>query len=355
MPRRFLTPPCADVQRRLLVVGVGLAVALFAVPAVAHAAGPVPGGRYVGSVNVRHAAVRVALTLANDGLEFANDSYLSASVSCSPSVGSAEDYLLLSGNDAVNIRRGGRFRYSERVDGRSWVTGRFSARGHAAVGRFALRGSGCRTIRGRFRAPLVGRPNATQPGVPSACDRVSLTYSEKFNADDAYRVFEQATGCTPAREFARRWDASRSCRALPLGGTCAVRGAVCQAIKGGRFSSLASVRCVPSNRPNGVVELVHFQPCAPNPDQRSLWAINLACATAIAFPVQELIGDINDKNPPCGESPDTLSRPTTCRPVAGFTCRARSVLFEPDYGFHARCINDRDPTSALEMDVDYSG
>jgi hypothetical protein len=79
-----------------------------------------------------------------------------------------------------------------------------------------------------------------------------------------------------------------------------------------------------------------------------LWAINLGCAQAVAFPYLELVGS-PDGTQPCGGDEDTIEHPITCAPVDGFTCRLWPPT-GPDLGsFLARCREDADPFVGLEV------
>ena len=85
-------------------------------------------------------------------------------------------------------------------------------------------------------------------------------------------------------------------------GTAVWPASTCEAVRGGRFSPLAGVLC---QSPSGAsVELVHFVPCRPpavSDLEISLWAINLDCAAARAFPIPELVGDEANGTGPCRE------------------------------------------------------
>jgi hypothetical protein len=336
----------------LLRAAVGVALAVSFLAADARAAAPVAGGRYITTVNVGSSPVHVDVRLANDGGEFAELSSVYAFLECgrTPAVTLSSSGL---GRRGVRIGTDGRFRA-----GRSGnhVRGRFVKRGRLAVGRFVLRAAGCPAVRGSFRARLIGRPNAPRPGRPSACDPV-VDRPGQLGGEE-YRPFEQGVGCTAAREFTRRWHASRACRALTAGGSCLVAGARCEPIRGGALQPLAGIRCRPENQPQAVVELVHLEPCRPPrvpAFSMDLWAINLECATATAFPVLELIGDregLEDAGP-CGTALAFLDRTVICRSVGGFTCRVRPGDFNPNVGFLARCLRDGDAATGIEFAYDF--
>jgi hypothetical protein len=344
----------AAVSRRrstLLRAGVALALAA-ALPAGAHAARPVPGGHYVGAVHLRAAEVGIDLRLANDGREFADDSFVDSDIQCTADYSFSDTLFLSTSGDigrAARITTGGRFRRSERGEhGVSRVRGRFVKRGRQVIGRFDLPQAGCRRLRGRFRARLVSRRPPPRPGDSAACDRVTVAFPRGLGNDEAYRPFEQGAGCTTAREVARRWHAARACRA----GRCEVAGATCEAVRGGSFSSLAGVRC--RLRAGASVELVHHVPCRPPAGaDMSLWAINLSCAAAGAFPVAELAGDDATATGPCGTALDLIERPTTCRSIGGFTCKVRSGDAPAAVVILGLCVRDEDRASALEFDYDF--
>jgi hypothetical protein len=348
--------PIAAVSRRrsaLLGAGVGLALAA-ALPAGAHAAPPVPTGHYLGTVHLRAAQVRVDLRLANDGREFADDSFIGSEIQCTPNHGfSSVLFLSTSGliGRAARVSRRGRFRSSERGRyGVSRVRGRFVEDGMKVVGRFDLRQAKCRRIRGRFRARLVSDRRERAPGIPWACDRVTVAFPFGLATDEAYRPLELGAGCTTARELARRWHAARACRS----GRCEVAGATCESVRGGRFSSLAGVSC--RLRTGASVELVHYAPCRPPTVSHvvvSLWAINLDCAAAAAFPVAELVGDQENGTGPCGTDLASVERPTTCRSAGGFTCRVRPGDAPAAIVILGRCVRDADAVSAFEFDYDF--
>jgi hypothetical protein len=102
------------------------------------------------------------------------------------------------------------------------------------------------------------------------------------------------------------------------------------------------------------VELVHRVPCKPAPNQSTavwLWAVNIGCATASAFPVEAMLPSQDGEDPgACGDLVDGHGR---CRTLAGFTCRVRELRDFAQGGFHARCASDRDPFQVLELDYEY--
>ena len=198
-----------------------------------------------------------------------------------------------------------------------------------------------------------------RPGVAVACDPVIVSSSDSGDlGDGSYATVEQGVGCTTGREFARRWNASRTCRALATGASCAIAGGECQAIAGGRFRALASARCSPPSKPTRTVELVQYLPCvAPktHADTFRLWAINLPCQNAMAFPIDELgLVDYSgqDAGAACAPPPALeVGEHKTCRPLAGFTCTVTVRDFGPvAEGFRGRCREHENPFHELRFD-----
>jgi hypothetical protein len=195
---------------------------------------------------------------------------------------------------------------------------------------------------------LNGR-RKTPPGLPSKCDPVTVAYSDTL-PNEQYRVFEDGFGCTTARVVARRWHKALACRRLRLDDTCSVGNVTCEAIAGGSFDAVASARCTAPTHPTAAIELVHRRPCRPasHADDISLWAINVDCQIASAFPVAKLLPDKSD-NGPCGDLYD-LTRALTCTSVAGFTCTARPSYRSSFYEIDAQCLADQDRFEALELE-----
>jgi hypothetical protein len=262
-------------------------------------------------------------------------------------------------SEAVPVLPGGRFKHAEAG---GVVRGRFIRQGRVAVGRIVWPRGFCRLapdvagrdrVTVRFRARLTGRPNAARPGKPSNCDRVSVRYSRRKAADDAYQPVEQGLGCTSARRLARAWDASAECASLPgPGAQCRVSDAVCERTIGGIWRPRASVRCSMPDQPSKAAEFVYHEACREPPHDRdgdfTLWAINLDCATARSFPINEFI---DAPNAPCGSN-SGRPPPDWCTSVAGYSCAARAwegtVI-----GYSALCIVDADPFRALRLDYNF--
>ena len=192
-----------------------------------------------------------------------------------------------------------------------------------------------------------------------ACDPVIVSSNDSGDlGDGSYAAVEQGLGCTTAREFARRWNASRTCMALATGACCAITAGQCQAIAGGRFRALARARCSPPGKPTRTVELVQYRPCvAPKTHAETfrLWAINLPCQNATAFPIEELgLADDSgqDTGAACAPPPALeFGEHKTCRPLAGFTCTVTVGDFGPvTEGFRGRCSEDENPFHALRFE-----
>jgi hypothetical protein len=350
---------CMSGRFALLVVGV---VAVCA-PGVM-AAAPIKGGHYRmvarldrGMAGLPH-EVAVDFIIANDGRELAAPSSVWWQLRCDSS-----DFQPLYGRytpyRAVPVAADGTFLFRGRrepgFDSLTFIKGGFARGGRVAVGSLAIGGAlSCAPVRLAFRAPLVGRPDRPHPGSRSVCDRVTIHYFDALDADEAYRVYDSGIGCTTAREIARQWRASRRCRRLSVGGRCWLPGATCEAVQGGTFNALVSARCMSRAHPRGATEFVHYRPCLPPNSQTgtvTMWAINLDCHTATAFPVDALNTDDKTGVGPCGRDPWTVNgRSVACAPVAGFVCRVRAADIEPDGGWHARCVQQRDGFGALELD-----
>jgi hypothetical protein len=342
--------------RSIVLLTVALALGL---PTRANASIPVAGGRYLTHTVLGHGVhLSVRLRVANDGREFADRSRLSLSIPCR-GFGLADRVSFDGaglGTRSVAVDRRGRFVHRE--TGRFstslpyLIRGRFVDRGRLAIGNIHSAGSSeCRAFQGRFRARLMSRTVPPPPGAPSRCEIVEVAYPSRL-APRFYGSFEASVGCTTAREIVRRWNAAAACRGLELFNSCRIPGAVCQAIKGGRFSLFASARCTSDRRAGGVVELIDHVPCPPPANHALIvwfWALNLDCQTAEEFPIETLI-DTSGPDAPCGEI--AITPDATCRPVAGYACTLRGVVFGPDLGWHARCIANDDRSRALEFDYD---
>jgi hypothetical protein len=307
----------------------------------------------------------VDLTLANDGRELASPSYLSYDVACGQSDGLEDEVQLddlYQPRRAVQVAVDGRFAWRSRPELDSErkiaITGTFTRGGRAAVGSLLVREDPpCPSFRSAFRARLIGRPHTPHPGRPSICDRVTVRndYRGTNGGDEAFRVYERDVGCTAARETARLWRTSRPCQRLTTGGMCSLPGAVCRAVRGGLFSALVSAQCSLTAHPGGLTEFVHYQPCpqprVPQGDDLTMWAINLRCKTAAAFPIATLIDELERASGRCDGSVYGPGKPAHCAAIAGFVCQARS---EDSYGlvggWHAHCGRQRDSFGAIEID-----
>jgi hypothetical protein len=309
----------------------------------------------------------VNLFVANDGLSLSYPSTVDWTLVCGP----GDSGVVESGPEVmfdwaypfrpVLIGADGRFAFRGQPypgsTGLILIEGRFERAGDVAVGRLAIGGNPkCQPIRRTFRARLVGRPNAPHRGRRSLCDRVTVGYPIP-DVDEAYRVYDRGIGCTTAREIARQWHASLSCQHLTTGAACGLHGASCTAVNGGLFNRLVSARCSARGHPHGITEFVHYRPCRPpkvSNAEISVWAINLDCHTATTFPVQALRGDPDaTTGQPCGDFADYIhGRGNACAPVAGFVCRARGggLAFDPDGGWHARCVQQSNGFRAFEFD-----
>jgi hypothetical protein len=324
---------------------VSAIVLLTALPGVAHASAPIPGGRYVDRIHAHGTIGRIKLTLANDGLEFAAPSIAEFRVRrCWLYAALSDDPL---GNGAVAVGGDGRFRHTERS---GTVRGRFIRRGRLAVGRVKLAPNdfGCRGVSVRFRARLTGTPNATQPGLPSSCDRVTI--SELYvDGYDRYAVYEQGIGCTAARRLARRWHTSRDCAVLTTAGEmCSLGVATCERIPQGIWQPLARIRCSTPERPGGATELVYERACGwPPSDGFVLSAINLDCGTARTFPSEQML----EIDGPCGNLKRLADdHAVTCAPIAGYVCTVRVEIKGID--FNARCVEQQ--TGLVAVVLSYS-
>jgi hypothetical protein len=315
------------------------------------------------SSSVASNRVFLELTLANDGRELAWPSNLSFDIACGSSDldDGAQFDDLYQARHAVQVASDGSFawRSSPEPGSRSTIAirGTFARGGRVAVGSMLVREDPpCRSFSLAFRALLTGRPHAPHPGRHSVCDRVTTRDEDsRTDGDEAFRVYERDIGCTAARETARVWRASPTCQRLLPGGTCELPGAVCRAVRGGGFNALVSAQCTLVAHPHGLTEFVHYQPCpkpkVPQGGDITMWAINLDCKTAAAFPIAALIGDPDRETGPCHGSIYLLEgTPMDCDPVAGFVCEARTANFEPDGGWHARCVRQRDGFAAIEID-----
>ena len=314
-------------------------------------------------------SVRVDLTLANDGREFAERSVVDAQLDCSK-YGLFEffelDGSIRIGSHAVQVPPDGRFSYEYRYHGRlrMSITGHFEKRGRVAAGSVVIsEDRPCPRVAFRFRARLVGRPNAPVPGRWAGCDRV-VTNAKDFPASTAlgqfgtitegfYGIYDNGAGCTAARQFTRRWNASTRCRQLHEWASCSVKGANCTRIRGGDASSLSGARCTPIGRRSGAVELLRFEPCRPPTTvtrSADVWAINVGCDAATSYPVDSLLSDPSG-NGPCGSDMTTGAR--QCTSVAGYTCRANVTLPGPRFVLTALCTQDADRFRAIRIELRY--
>ena len=105
------------------------------------------------------------------------------------------------------------------------------------------------------------------------------------------------------------------------------------------------------------MEFVHYEPCArpttPNDEADVwMWAINLDCATATAFPVATLIGELDPPSGPCDPILKVPGKNVSCAPVAGFVCQARGIWFTSGTEVRARCVDSGDGFRALEFRYD---
>jgi hypothetical protein len=353
------------------LVGLVLAGVLGLSAPDALASSPVKGGHYVfvhrlgaDILSGGSLSVTLELTLANDGRELATRSGVFENLQCTPTNGLIDGVRLdgvFAPYRAVKLAGDGRFAYRSPAPvggGRAFaLSGGFARGGQLAIGSLSIHGATpCPTFHLAFRAPLIGRPNAVSSAPYSVCDRVLISKVDRLGIEEAYRVYDHDVGCTAAREIARRWRASPTCRQLTTGHQCTVTAATCRAIRGGRFNALSSASCRPSARPHGVAELVHYQPCPPPKTSQGgdvlMWAINLDCQAATAFPVDTLIGDPDNGTGPCGDIFSLDAKSVACNPVAGYVCRARIAYFGPDSGSRARCVEQQDGFRALEFDYD---
>lgn len=344
----------------MLVGGLGASDAL--------AAKPISGGHYQFDAKLGGGDwASMDITLANDGREMAQPSFVRAHLDCTKTV--LVDNEVLDGTwfapyRSVQVSAGGQFAFrSASEGGRSRrlvaISGEFAPGGRVVVGSLSFReNKPCRSVRLPFRARLVGRPNAPHRGVRSVCDRARIRELRPGEGlDEAFRVYEQDAGCTAARETARRWRASPTCQGLATGASCQLPGAVCEAVRGGAFDALVSARCTRTSPSHGVMEFVHYEPCArpttPNDEADVwMWAINLDCATATAFPVATLIGELDPPSGPCDPILKVPGKNVSCAPVAGFVCQARGIWFTSGTEVRARCVDSGDGFRALEFRYD---
>jgi hypothetical protein len=347
------------VTRRITKAGVAVLIAGAALAVAPRVdARPVAGGHYRGPQRDDPDVV-VDVRLADDGREFALFSWIGFSQQCREgrysalNLGAEMNRAYFPGWRAVQVGRAGTFRYARHdwFGSRSYIEVRGRLAGRALSGSIVSRRPHCTDVHASYRARLIGTPNATRPGAVARCDRVTVGYPDDLDDDEAYEPQARGIGCTRARELARRWHHSRDCGALTVGqGHCRVGGAVCTAIRGGRFAGRASARCSIATRPAGTVELVHYTPCMPG-DTESLWTINMPCPTAERFPVDDLIAD-EGREAGCVDS-FVLERPKICEPIAGFTCRVRDDSRDASNGFFARCVRDADNFEAFVFRYDF--
>lgn len=361
-------------RSRRVAAGLAAVAALAGVAAggagagVARAAAPIAGARYAATIATAAGSASVVLTLADDGRELASPSRIALREACTPTE-ELTDVLPLDGRStrasrSVSIGAGGRFAHrSAPVPGSRRtlvVTGAFGRGGRLATGTARLREDRpCPDMTLRFRARLAGRPDAPRPGRWTPCDRVVTGWFdfpdtvagtiENVSLPNTYTISDHGSGCTTARELARRFDASLRCRDLPAGGTCGVHGATCTALHGGRSSPLASARCALRGRRAADAELVHLQPCLP-PATAAIavgaWAIDADCEAATSYPFDALLPDAGGTGP-CGAL--AAPGPFRCTQVAGFACRGRVLRAGPAPALRVTCVDTADPASTLRF------
>jgi len=300
--------------RALLVIAAAV-VTTFSVGIQPAGAGPPrDGGRYAGIDDQGAVKVRVKLTLANDGDEFAWPSFveLRSKRGCVTGWGLASSWFKAH---AKPVEPGGRFSTGP-------VRGRFTRGGTMAVGTVAAK-AGCTTRALRFSAPLRGTPRAAVRGMASRCDRITI----RAYRDEAYELSEHRIGCTRARAIGRELDRQPGCSALERDGTsCAFGTATCERVRGGLWLPRASIRCTDSTRPGSAVELVHHRSCAEPEIENEiisirLSSINIECKAARLFPFGEALS--RRSGVACG--PPAPGRFERCTAAAGFVCRTRTV------------------------------
>jgi hypothetical protein len=236
------------------------------------------------------------------------------------------------------------------------ITGRFVAGGRPARGIIDYRGSGgCQSSRRPFTAALDSRPNRPQPGRPVTCQRVIVSALDSLDVhDDAYYARQTDTGCTAARQTARRWHHNAACGVLNAGQACRVPGATCTAVRGVPGYPQALASCTVDAHPSGNVALLHLTPCLKGPSSKVLysdamilaWAVNTTCQTVQAFPLHAMLGDLDTVEGPCGAI-FALNREVTCKPTAGWCCRAPS-----DAAADLRCWLIADRFRAVWLEVE---
>jgi hypothetical protein len=336
------------------LLGLWAALMLLAIPAVGRASDAVPGGRYIDRVHEHGVHLVVELTLANDGKEFAEVSDAEIRIRCSATTEAAGGLTLTSDDfgrfESVQVAPNGRFRSRPYFYG--WLRGRFVKNGGLAVGRVYWsypRFDGCPRVVTRFRARLVGRPNASTPGIASVCDPVTLAAAGRsYRIRARYEVLDLGVGCTAGRQIARAWDAAASCHALGPGLGCSVSGAFCESLRGGDLSALAVARCTPSAFPEARTELVRLDPCAidAGPGETVLWTINLECALAKGYPLGKMLRKARAVL--CAPDIRARNRRTQCASFAGFSC-----TFDSDYahGDRGRCVREQDPFQGFDYEL----
>ena len=326
-------------MRALLVIAAAVVTTLSIGIQPAGAGPPRDGGRYAGIDDQGAVKVRVKLTLANDGDEFAWPSFveLRSKRGCVIGWGLASSWFKAH---AKPVEPGGRFSTGP-------VRGRFTRGGTMAVGTVAAT-AGCTSQRLRFSAPLRGTPRATVRGMASRCDRITM----RAYRDEAYELSEHRIGCTRARAIGREFDRQDGCGALERDGTSCAFGTVnCERIRGGNWLRRASIRCTDSTRPGGAVELVHHRSC-PEPEIENeyisirLWSINIECKMARQFPFGEALSRRNGVA--CG--PPVPGRFEDCTAVAGFACRVRELASTTGgVNYVVACRDVADPFRAVRF------
>ena len=326
--------------RRLLILLCTI-VAWSSMTSASGAASPVPGGRYAGDLfGSMHCHDCVELNLANDGGELIDPSGVNDLFECE-----AGNFVLSSDWVGAYTRpwrntpvRRGMFR---RVD-----FGSFSERGQIVTGRFVttrllegtirLRGEptcGKRRVL-RFRARLVGRPDATR-GRWALCDRVITNDTATGRAE--VDVWERALGCTSARETARQWRWDPDCRQFGPGAMCVANGLRCEAIETGERDPGASARC---RKGAGAVELVRLVACEDDDaKRRTVQAIQLDCRTAL---------DVADRWGPsdCWLTANCL--------VGEWACRNQVFAGGISETYQVRCRLVQDPRRGVELVQTYA-
>jgi hypothetical protein len=155
-----------------------------------------------------------------------------------------------------------------------------------------------------------------------------------------FEVLESGTGCTSARDLARGWASSASCAGLVPGTTCQLGTTTCEPVRGGAYSPLANVLCLPAG---GRVELLAMLPCAPGGiGEAALWGINLACPAVRAYPLGDAVQATRRRH-----CPAPRERGVTCVRLEGFFCTASFLLGAPG----GRCVRESDPFVGFDYSI----